>query len=344
MSTQENTDFIADGPTSAGYQTKGTNITIGVDVAGNQIGVRGTFQYTPPTSTTGGGVFGTGWTAVQRLSPPVSPTVQPLSLAGVWGVGDHYGVYGASNFLYDLGGGVIVDDTPVLSPDIGNSAQSIGAIGVVGAGYKAPGVVGTSALTNTDVSSANIATGVIGGIVSTSTGVIGISGQHVSPQQPEVAFRTAIGCAGVMGISVRDMTDMNSPLDAGVTEVLHQNGAAGGIGVFGWSFRGRGGVFGSASVLPAAAASLSNPDQASAQIRLLPAPVETTRLTKQTLPPSLMPKLPRNGQPGDLMATTVADPAAVDHLQTRLWFCVEPNLWAEVMLGQTFAGSYDPPT
>jgi hypothetical protein len=194
------------------------------------------------------------------------------------------GVYGASNFLYSPSGSTAVDHTPVLSSDIANGGTAknptpvVGGIGVVGAGYKAPGVVATAALTDAEASSSTVGTGVISSIVQTPVGVVGMVATPPEVDSHGITF----GCAGVMGMSLNDMpaNTLKSPLDLGVDAVLQD--AQGtiatpgfGMGVFGWSFRGRGGVFASASPIPPTATTTPKNilDLASAQIRLVPAPV-----------------------------------------------------------------------
>lgn len=139
---------------------------------------------------------------------------------------------------------------------------------------------------------------------------------------------------------------LTKPIDPGVQDVLSdaQGSLATpglGIGVFGWSFRGRGGVFGSASAMPATTPPKSIFDLASAQIRLVPAPVTQAKVSTSALPGSATPKLPITGKAGDLMAVTMTNADQIQ--QTRLWFCVTDGMWAEVQLGGTMIpGSYTP--
>lgn len=83
-------------PTHAGFFTNANNITYGVNVQG--------------LDTTGQGC---GVYAECMKHSPLLRKSRDGSLPGVWGVGDHYGVYGASNKLYGPG----KDNTPLLSPD-----------------------------------------------------------------------------------------------------------------------------------------------------------------------------------------------------------------------------------
>ncbi len=162
--------------TPFGFYTDATNITFGVNVQGVVT------DPTDPNIGIGCGVY------ASALTEPSNRAAQANSRPGVWAVGDHYGVYGASNWLYDSTAIPVVDHTPVLSFDIAkggtpkNPVPVVGGIGVAGAGYKAPGVVGTSALTDAEASGSTVGTGVISSIVQTSIGVVGIVGTPTGNQ------------------------------------------------------------------------------------------------------------------------------------------------------------------
>lgn len=309
-----------------GFYTETTTLDYGANLRGNVCGVYAEALEKP------NGVHGSS---------------QDESRPGVWGVGDHYGVYGASNSLYDPSQDPAVDHTPVLSPDIATQVDQYGGIGVVGASLKLPGVLGTSALTVAEVSSQNVGTGIVGDIVKTPAGVTGISGStHTFGNPP---FNEPVsGCAGVLGMSVRDVPNLNLQLDLGVKSLLESRTQGSGVGVFGWSFKGRGGVFASAFPITEPFPSQSQNDVAAAQIRLVPAPVTTADVKTEALASVSSPKLPRDGQAGDLIAVNVGTPGIERGNQTRLWFCVQSGSgdntmpaakWAQVLLSAMISGT-----
>ena len=71
-----------------GFRTYGTLLAYGVNAQGVHVG-----------SKHGAGVY-----AESMLQSPGARASQAKSRSGVWGTGDHYGVYGASDLLYGVGG------------------------------------------------------------------------------------------------------------------------------------------------------------------------------------------------------------------------------------------------
>ena len=121
-----------------GFRTYGTLLAYGVNAQGVHVG-----------SKHGAGVY-----AESMLQSPGARASQAKSRSGVWGTGDHYGVYGASDLLYGVGGPQPqTDETPILSPDLvpnthPNAPGATGGVGVVGASLNVPGVIGASGVTN----------------------------------------------------------------------------------------------------------------------------------------------------------------------------------------------------
>jgi hypothetical protein len=276
-------------PTPRGFFTNGDNITYGVNVQG----VDRTGQ--------GCGVY-----AEAMLNSPGLRASQDGTRPGVWGVGDHYGVYGASGNLYSSG----IDNTPQpVDPTAG-----LGGIGVVGASLKMPGVLGTSDLTNESTG------GFVNAFVPLSAGVMGLSNTSV----------------GVVGANMNVGGDPNHPQQPRVFDIIDviKSSAA---GVFGWSTTDRGGVFGSA--VPAGSG-VPVHDVGTAQVRLLPVNVTLARVPNSRPPAHATPNLPILGQAGDLIAV-VAEKGS-----TQLWFCIDTGIdattaatWAEISFNRTIPGN-----
>ena len=87
-SLSTNGSFKATGPASSAFFTDGDHITFGVNVQGVDVGTK-----------EGAGVY-----AESMLQSPGTRKSPANSRSGVWTVGDHYGVYGASDLLYGVGG------------------------------------------------------------------------------------------------------------------------------------------------------------------------------------------------------------------------------------------------
>jgi hypothetical protein len=307
-------------PTNAGFFIDANNTTYGVNVRGIDL------------TRQGCGVY-----AEAMLQSPGFRSAQDGSRPGVWGVGDHYGVYGIGYKLY----ADQVDNTPRVSSDaeLGfepDDARATGAIGVVGASLNVAGVLGVADLVN-DLSKVSPgshfveAATLVQEIAAHPAGVIGISGSN----------------AGVIGVNVS-----GTGVVASISQQLSVQLAAGSsdsvsnTGVLGWSAVGRGGVFGSAQPVMDGVHPPEN-DRGSAQIRLLPLPVSLFRTEIGQAEVGPTPSLPRAGLAGDLIAVVIqAPPGTLQPQTTHLWFCIasgtraEAATWAQVQLGNTIAGHY----
>lgn len=335
-------DFKATGPLSAGalggFFTDGEQVANGVNVQGFDV-----------HTEQGCGVY-----AESLADSPGLRHAQDGSFTGVWGVGDQYGVYGASGNLYEAGP---VDNTPVLSPDNADfnpGVNPIGAIGVVGASKDLPGVIGSSGL-NTSNTSSRDQTGAPQGVVDEiiaggngagcSLGVLGLSTLNF----------------GVAGVNIDERLFEANPEISAPSQILSvltdQNMGTvptAGAGVFGWSMSGRGGVFGSAA--PVIGGNLPATNQGVAQLQLLPGLAgPAADMRHEGGPPAAQPPpaLPATGQAGDLIAV-VGPPTGVNPTPTvQLWFCITSGpltvdetpiplpqvaMWARVELGQTLSG------
>jgi hypothetical protein len=295
-------------PTHAGFFTDANNITYGVNVQGVD------------TTHQGCGVY-----AEAMLHSPGLRKSRDGSRPGVWGVGDHYGVYGASNKLYANQ----IDDTPLLSPDAltgidPNDPRAKGGIGVAGASLNVPGVIGTS-----DVRDSTKGL-FVDEIIPHTAGVMGLSNTSI----------------GVMGVNVA-VANPNTNAPPQILAMLSPAAPQSNAGIFGWSMSGRGGVFGSAApVIDGTPA--PPPNQGSAQIRILPAQVSSVHVQPQQPPSNLPPSLPLAGQAGDLMAVIGPSPAGVPPATAELWFCIQSGgslaepaaLWAKVQFSGVIKGNH----
>ena len=188
-------------------------------------------------------------------------------------------------------------------------------IGAVGASLNLPGVLGTSGLTAANTHPPTMGppgslAPLVQSVVKNGTGVTGISNSSV----------------GVLGVAAFTPVPPPPPGTEGLpTEIAAllapaTPSANTSVGVFGWSFAGRGGVFGSAIPWP----ELTSPNlPPTAQIRLIPAPSLVDRQAK-TVPsnPPFHPTLPKDGQPGDLLVVNV-NTGGDEDLTVRLWLCVQ---------------------
>jgi hypothetical protein len=340
MSTSH--QFKATGPSDDGFFTDGDHITFGVNVQGFNV-----------HTGQGCGVY-----AESLANSPGLRKAQDGSLPGVWGVGDQYGVYGASGKLYQAGP---VDNTPLLSPDNADfdaGVNPIGAIGAVGASVDLPGVIGSSGLNTSNTFSREpngMPQGVVGEIIAgqdgtgCSLGVLGLSTQNF----------------GVAGVNVDERIflapgpaeNVNAP--AQIQSVLSDQNAdpqfpTTGAGVFGWSMSGRGGVFGSAA--PVVGDSLPATNQGIAQVRLLPGLVGPAADNRKEggQPEQPLPALPAMGQAGDLIAIVVPPTEPNPQPTVQLWFCIASGpmiadqtpipddqavaTWAQVEFSRTLSG------
>lgn len=321
-SVSTNGSFKATGPASAAFFTDGDHITFGVNVQGVDVGTK-----------VGAGVY-----AESMLQSPGTRLSQNNSRSGVWAVGDHYGVYGASDLLYGVGGSSHSpplpsgDNTPVLSQDQASNtppdnAKAKGGIGVVGASLNVPGVIGTSDVTNTNFPNGG-AGFFLNGITDNTAGVMGLSATST----------------GVMGVNISGST-ANQPPSAQIMSFLVPNQIPSNAGIFGWSLQGRGGMFASAQPVGALSSTAEpTPDVGQAQLRLLPNLASHIDINTQTPEVGLIPKLPKDGLPGDLIAVRV------EQGFVALYFCVglDPKagptggssaLWGQVQFSQLIPGA-----
>jgi hypothetical protein len=295
-------------PTNAGFFTDANNITYGANVQGVD------------TTHQGCGVY-----AEAMLHSPGLRKSRDGSRPGVWGVGDHYGIYGASNKLYSNN----TDDTPLLSPDAltgidPNDPKAKGGIGVAGASLNVPGVIGTSDVRDS-------AKGLfLDEIIPHSAGVMGLS-------------KTSIG---VMGANVA-VSNPNANVPPQILTVLRPATPQSNAGVFGWSMNGRGAVFGSAAPV-IDGMPVPPPNQGSAQVRLLPAQVLTIDVQAKQPPSNPLPSLPRAGQVGDLMAVIGPSLAGLPAATAQLWFCIQSGgtqaqpvaVWAKIQFSEIIDGNH----
>jgi hypothetical protein len=316
-SLSTNGSFKATGAASAAFFTDGDHITFGVNVQG--VDVR---------SKEGAGVY-----AESMLQSPGTRKSPANSRSGVWAVGDHYGVYGASDLLYGVGGSnrspplPSGDNTPVLSQDQASNtppdnAKAKGGIGVVGASLNVPGVIGTSDITNTNFPNKG-AGSFLNGITDNTAGVMGLSATST----------------GVMGVNIRGAS-ANQPPSVQILSFLVPNQMQSNAGVFGWSLQGRGGVFASAQPMGALPAIANpTPDVGQAQLRLLPNLATHVDMNTQQPEVGLIPRLPGNGLPGDLITVKVQGGSG----HAALYFCVgvdanDKALWGQVQFTQMIPG------
>jgi len=291
--------FTATGPFTWGFFTKSTGIAYGVNVQGTTAGVYGEAI-----------ANSTGLRSSQDKSRP-----------GVWGVGDHYGVYGASKDLY-AAGNPPVDSTPRLSPELRQAVSVEGSVGVAGASRRVPGLIGTS-----DIAEPMTAF---------------LDGTNSLIAHPVGAMGLSVNSAGVMGANVSS----NTPVPPQITSLLTAGGVQSNAGVLGWSMHGRGGVFASATPVDATPP-FPPTNQGAAQVRLVPGPVAAHKAATSQAPVQPLPSLPRNGLAGDLIAVDVAPNQGGS--ATQLWFCIKPSFpgnegaaatWAQIVFGATVLGSY----
>lgn len=352
------------GHTLAGFFTDSNDITYGVNVQGHD-----------KSHQEGCGVY-----AESLTDSPGLRRAQQDSRSGVWGVGDHYGVYGAGGNLYQAGAPP-VDTTPPLSPDLQLDLTlnpppiAAGSIGVVGASVHVPGVVGASGLTGESAlgpgnTFSRLADGTVQGVFDevvsdTSVGVLGLSTKNFGAAGINVDGRIfeALAPPGPGTQSLDTPAQINAVL---TDDFIDSRG-----GVLGWSMNGRGGVFGSATPVPFVDGAPEAPqNQGLAQVRLLPGSVKSYDHEQGRSPADEpLPMLPATGQAGDLIAVIV-NPVAGEagaglpaQPPAQLWFCINsgpnptlvPNggtpeipddlaaTWAQVSFSRTVRGAYVPP-
>ena len=248
------------------------------------------------------GVFGQGAAAEERTIEGVTHGPK-LPGAGVVGRGglpiSAGGSVGAG--IVGLAGGRL-DLIPGYTPPTDTGVYGKGPMGVHAEGCNGPGVLGLGS------SNAPAAGGLPDAAVA--PGVVGHGGTGFLPNTD-----IPVHGAGVVGLAG------DQPLPAWET--------ATDAGVLGIGNAGRGGVFQSERV---------------AQLRLVPSKRASTAdqvdVTPQAIgePGRWGSELPRDGRPGDLMATLDG------RGQAALWFCIReaiataPARWAQVLLGPDFDG------
>jgi hypothetical protein len=291
-------------PTNAGFFTDANNITFGVNVQG--------------IDTTG---VGCGVYAEAIAASPGLRSNQSGSHPGVWGVGDHYGVYGASKDLYTAGPPP-TDRTPLLNPGLRTPPVPVtGSVGVAGASRFVPGVIGTSDVVEPATAFLNGPNSLIGN----SVGAMGISATSF----------------GVVGANVSTNTLVPLPVKVLFRPPVPESSA----GVFGWSLHGRGGVFASGTPVVEGAPPFPPTNLSFAQVRLVPDAVSLADVETVPPPKQPTPALPRSGLAGDLIAVDVAPQQGGS--ATQLWFCIRSGFvggaaatWAQIAFGETIQGQY----
>lgn len=327
--------FTAIGAAEIGFQTNSASIRIGADIAGNELGVKGSCKNGP-------GIFGESTTseAVQGTSVAnigVSGTGTP----GVFGHGRKNGATGHNGVMGVVegaeGAGIfgghrklntqqpldVTSFDPAVSPGAGVFGVSTDeGNGVVGQGRFGHGVVGTSK------GGVEFKSHGVFGRSDQTAGVVGISG----PDGSEEKNQFPSGRAGVFGFS-----DQGTGV-FGSTNAKFSHGVRGssvnGDGVLGTSKRGRGGVFTSGE---REGAPLVPQLQLTPQLMSVPGMIPAR---PQMFTPSkkAVPALPQAGQGGDLLVTQDKN-----HICT-LWFCVQGKegtnaaQWSQVLLGEPIPG------
>lgn len=352
--------YTALGPAAIGFQTDGTNIDQGANIAGKLLGIRG-------HGDVGIGVHGESAGLADGA---------PGTSIGVLGEGQSVGVRGTSHLIgvegiSGAGSGVRGRGTPGVFGQ-GDKNGATGHNGVMGVieGSEGAGVFGGHrkvATTPLDVTSFDPAgppgVGVFGVSTDNGNGVMGQShfGHGViGTSEGGVEFKShgifgrSTQTAGVVGISGGEKSISKNPFPSGhagvfgfsdqgtgvfgssSAEFTHgvRGSSVSGDGLLGTSTHGRGGVFqtgdtASPKLVP--------------QLQLVPHKLEVpSTVPAQPLMfiPSqdLLSALPKEGRPGDLLATTDASGVCT------LWFCVHgidgatSAQWCQVLLGVPLPG------
>jgi len=288
-------------------------------------------------------------------------TTLPSSV-GVFGVGDLYGVYGAS--------AVIAGHQPDLEI-FGHTAETVAVIGTNGTADSvgnsgiahAPAILGLNGILASDITKPqfkNVTNDVIQqpagaeGVCVNGFGVVGVSfapgtrgpGLDLAPIDPPVNQQLNKPIDDPIG---PNPTFAEQVLPAGVVGL-----AVEGPGIRGISEFDRGGIFQSATGITHLPAGGTQPSPPIAQIRLVPFRLQQSENIEQgdrnpPAPVQLRPKLPLSGNVGDLFALVA--PNANNQPACTLWFCLHtggqhlprPAQWAQVALfdrpGQLIDGS-----
>jgi hypothetical protein len=334
--------FTALGPTIIGFQTNGSRIQRGAEIAGTELGIRGFCEKgfgVVGTSDKFIGMFGEGDVAGVKGSSgnigvegnsPKGPGVYGNGSPGVFGLGQKNGANGNNGVMgvaqgddgvavfgghRSLDEGDILQDNPfkVISfgpaPDTGAGVFGVsdrGGHGVVGRSRDGHGVLGRS---------------------SQIAGVVGIcSHKEERALQEENVFPPTQ--AGVIGFS-------DQAVGVSGASIEHQ-GVMGssntGDGIMGRSTSGRGGVFQSGIK--------GGPLVAQVQLRPQPMDVPASLPAAPVMFDTLgLGSLPISGVQGDMLATQDKNSLCT------LWFCVRgqngirPALWCQMLLGTPVPGS-----
>lgn len=341
--------FTALGPTFIGFQTNGSNIDRGAEIAGNELGIRGHCNKgigIHGTSAEFLGLLGEGpFAGVKGASSnigvegnsPGGPGVFGSGSPGVIGLGQKNGENGNNGVMgvaqTDEGVGVFgahrsVDDGPIIDEhprDHPFKIISFGPPPPTGAGVfgvstqGGHGVVGKSLQGH----------GVLGGSTQLA-GVVGIcSHKEERALQDDGVFPPAV--AGVIGFSDQGIGVSGASTAEGQQGVLGSSDT--GAGVMGRSTSGRGGVFQSGTKGGPLVAQL----QLMPQLMDVPASLPAAPVMFDTLG---LGSLPTSGVQGDMLATQDKNSLCT------LWFCVrggqegiKPALWCQMLLGTPVPGS-----
>ena len=193
----------------------------------------------------------------------------------------------------------------------------------MGASLNVPGVIGTSDITNTNFPNKGVGS-FLNGITDNTAGVMGLSATST----------------GMMGVNISG-SSANQPPSVQLLSFLVPNQMQSNAGVFGWSLQGRGGVFASAQPMGALPATAKpSADVGQAQLRLLPNLATHVDMNTQQSEVGLIPRLPSDGLPGDLITVTVEGGSG----HAALYFCIGFDkttgkaLWGQVQFTQVIPG------
>jgi hypothetical protein len=295
--------FSATGPTVVAFETLSTSTPVDQSFGASVVG-------------SVCGVYGQG---IGEHDAQRERTKAPTG-TGVFGRGISHGVYGITWAVSE-------EDTPTFDYGYPGTSVGVGVVGVSGGTYvrdDAPAVFGdnyvlgrqTGRISSIIDQAIHLPVGVEG-MSWHGFGVCGIS-LNFDPEKPR-GPKIDWDVAGVKAIAGDSSTK-----PAGVLGLGNE-----GAGVRGVSRSDRGGIFQSAMA--------RQPEEPLvAQIRLDPPQVD--------LPPGAThPALPRNGQPGDLLAVSYLDPNF--HVNTDLWFCARgetrlgPAVWNKVAFTESVLGT-----
>jgi len=245
---------------------------------------------------------------VDVLNNSNAPDFTPYpSNVGVFGVGDKLGVYGQNR---------------ISENQKATSLPAPGNVGVYGVG-DAVGVQGDN--DQLDPTGANVGTGVTG----TSIQGVGVLGQGVGSANPSAPVTPYIGVCGVSQASPAPTYPPNQEyLATGVVGLGDTSGVVGvgnTTGVIGTG-NVRGGKF---ETTPSPAATTF----ANVQLTPLRLPPIEEELVQVYAPTNRLTQLPRNGEPGDIIALHATDGNGQPSVE--VWVCIRPRnrlgaAWARI--------------